>query len=58
MTKEVLLIMRAAYGHILNISSIGGLRSFPADFARYQHAVDGHLELTSKETTQAIKSVK
>ncbi|MEN0054071.1 MAG: oxidoreductase [Mucilaginibacter sp.] len=53
MTKEVLPIMRAQRsGHILNISSIGGLRSFPGVgfYNATKYAVDGYSESLSKET--------
>lgn len=53
MTKEVLPIMRAQHsGHILNISSIGGLRSFPGVgfYNATKYAVDGYSESLAKET--------
>jgi len=53
MTKEVLPIMRAQRsGHILNISSIGGLRSFPGVgfYNATKYAVDGYSESLAKET--------
>ncbi len=52
MTQEVLPHMRARKsGHILNISSIGGLRSFPGVgfYNATKYAVDGFSEALSKE---------
>ncbi len=52
MTQAVLPIMRAQKaGHILNISSIGGLRSFPAVgfYNATKYAVDGLSEALAKE---------
>ncbi len=52
MTQAVLPIMRAQKaGHILNISSIGGLRSFPAlgFYNATKYAVDGLSEALAKE---------
>ncbi len=52
MTQEVLPHMRARKsGHILNISSIGGLRSFPGVgfYNATKYAVDGLSEALSKE---------
>jgi NAD(P)-dependent dehydrogenase (short-subunit alcohol dehydrogenase family) len=52
MTKAVLPIMRAQKsGHVLNISSIGGLRSFPAVgyYNATKYAVDGLSEALAKE---------
>ncbi len=52
-TQEVLPIMRAQRsGHILNISSIGGLVSFPAVgfYNATKFAVDGFSEALAKET--------
>ncbi len=54
MTKEVLPIMRKQRsGHIINISSIGGLVSFPAVgfYNATKYAVTGYSEALSKETT-------
>jgi NAD(P)-dependent dehydrogenase (short-subunit alcohol dehydrogenase family) len=54
MTQAVLPIMRAQKtGHILNISSIGGLRSFPAVgyYNATKYAVDGLSEALAKEVT-------
>ena len=53
MTKEVLPIMRKQRnGHIVNISSIGGLVSFPAVgfYNATKYAVDGLSESLAKET--------
>lgn len=53
MTQAVLPVMRAQRsGHILNISSIGGLRSFPGIgfYNATKYAVDGLSEALSKET--------
>jgi NAD(P)-dependent dehydrogenase (short-subunit alcohol dehydrogenase family) len=53
MTQAVLPIMRKQRsGHILNISSIGGLRSFPGVgfYNATKYAVDGFSEALSKET--------
>lgn len=53
MTQEVLPIMRRQRsGHIVNIASIGGLRSFPAVgfYNATKYAVDGLSEALSKET--------
>jgi NAD(P)-dependent dehydrogenase (short-subunit alcohol dehydrogenase family) len=53
MTQAVLPIMRAQKsGHIINISSIGGLRSFPAVgyYNATKYAVDGLSEALAKET--------
>jgi NAD(P)-dependent dehydrogenase (short-subunit alcohol dehydrogenase family) len=53
MTQEVLPIMRAQRsGHIVNISSIGGLVSFPAVgfYNATKYAVDGLSESLAKET--------
>jgi NAD(P)-dependent dehydrogenase (short-subunit alcohol dehydrogenase family) len=53
MTQEVLPIMRAQKsGHIINIASIGGLRSFPAVgfYNATKYAVDGLSEALAKET--------
>ena len=53
MTQAVLPIMRKQRsGHILNISSIGGLRSFPGVgfYNATKFAVDGFSEALSKET--------
>ena len=53
MTQAVLPAMRAQRsGHILNISSIGGLRSFPGIgfYNATKYAVDGLSEALSKET--------
>ena len=53
MTQEVLPIMRAQKsGHIVNIASIGGLRSFPAVgfYNATKYAVDGLSEALAKET--------
>ena len=53
MTQAVLPVMRAQRsGHILNISSIGGLRSFPGlgFYNATKYAVDGLSEALSKET--------
>lgn len=53
MTKEVLPIMRKQRsGHIVNVSSIGGLVSFPAVgfYNATKYAVDGLSESLSKET--------
>ena len=53
MTQEVLPIMRKQRsGHIVNIASIGGLRSFPAVgfYNATKYAVDGLSEALSKET--------
>lgn len=52
MTQEVLPHMRnRKSGHILNISSIGGLRSFPGVgfYNATKYAVDGFSEALSKE---------
>jgi len=52
-TQAVLPVMRAQRsGHILNIASIGGLRSFPAVgfYNATKYAVDGLSEALSKET--------
>ncbi len=54
MTQAVLPVMRKQRsGHILNISSIGGLRSFPGVgfYNATKYAVDGFSEALSKETT-------
>lgn len=53
MTKAVLPAMRKQRsGHILNIASIGGLRSFPGVgfYNATKYAVDGFSEALSKET--------
>ena len=53
MIQEVLPVMRhQRSGHILNISSIGGLRSFPAVgfYNATKYAVDGLSEALAKET--------
>ncbi|MEO6233067.1 MAG: oxidoreductase [Ferruginibacter sp.] len=53
MTQEVLPSMRKQRsGHIINISSIGGLRSFPAVgfYNATKYAVDGFSEALAKET--------
>ncbi len=53
MTQEVLPFMRKQRsGHILNVASIGGLRSFPAVgfYNATKYAVDGLSEALSKET--------
>jgi len=53
MTQAVLPFMRKQRsGHILNISSIGGLRSFPGIgfYNATKYAVDGFSEALSKET--------
>ena len=53
MTQAVLPIMRVQRsGHILNIASIGGLRSFPSVgfYNATKYAVDGLSEALSKET--------
>lgn len=53
MTQEVLPFMRKQRsGHIINISSIGGLRSFPAVgfYNATKYAVDGLSEALAKET--------
>jgi NAD(P)-dependent dehydrogenase (short-subunit alcohol dehydrogenase family) len=53
MTQEVLPVMRKQRsGHIVNIASIGGLRSFPAVgfYNATKYAVDGLSEALSKET--------
>jgi NAD(P)-dependent dehydrogenase (short-subunit alcohol dehydrogenase family) len=53
MIQEVLPVMRQQRsGHILNISSIGGLRSFPAVgfYNATKYAVDGLSEALAKET--------
>jgi len=53
MTQEVLPTMRAQKsGHIINIASIGGLRSFPAVgfYNATKYAVDGLSEALAKET--------
>ncbi len=53
MTQAVLPVMRKQRsGHILNISSIGGLRSFPGVgfYNATKYAVDGFSEALSKET--------
>ncbi len=53
MTQEVLPIMRKQKsGHIVNIASIGGLRSFPAVgfYNATKYAVDGLSEALAKET--------
>jgi NAD(P)-dependent dehydrogenase (short-subunit alcohol dehydrogenase family) len=53
MTKEVLPIMRKQRsGHVVNISSIGGLVSFPAVgfYNATKYAVDGFSESLAKET--------
>ena len=53
MTQEVLPVMRAQRsGHIVNIASIGGLRSFPAVgfYNATKYAVDGLSEALAKET--------
>ena len=53
MTQEVLPLMRKQRsGHIVNIASIGGLRSFPAVgfYNATKYAVDGLSEALSKET--------
>jgi NAD(P)-dependent dehydrogenase (short-subunit alcohol dehydrogenase family) len=53
MTQAVLPVMRQQRrGHILNISSIGGLRSFPGVgfYNATKYAVDGFSEALSKET--------
>jgi NAD(P)-dependent dehydrogenase (short-subunit alcohol dehydrogenase family) len=59
MIQEVLPVMRQQRsGHILNISSIGGLRSFPAVgfYNATKYAVDGLSEALAKETaTLGIK---
>lgn len=52
MTQEVLPIMRKQrHGHIVNISSIGGLRSFPGVgfYNATKYAVDGLSEALAKE---------
>jgi NAD(P)-dependent dehydrogenase (short-subunit alcohol dehydrogenase family) len=52
-TQEVLPFMRKQRsGHILNVASIGGLRSFPAVgfYNATKYAVDGLSEPLSKET--------
>jgi NAD(P)-dependent dehydrogenase (short-subunit alcohol dehydrogenase family) len=54
MTKEVLPIMRSQKsGHIINISSIGGLVAFPGVgfYNATKFAVDGYSESLAKETT-------
>jgi len=54
MTQTVLPIMRKQRsGHIVNISSIGGLRSFPGVgfYNATKYAVDGLSEALAKETT-------
>ncbi|CAN5454392.1 oxidoreductase [soil metagenome] len=53
MTQQVLPFMRKQRsGHIINISSIGGLRSFPAVgfYNATKYAVDGFSEALAKET--------
>lgn len=53
MTQEVLPVMRSQKsGHIINIASIGGLRSFPAVgfYNATKYAVDGLSEALAKET--------
>jgi NAD(P)-dependent dehydrogenase (short-subunit alcohol dehydrogenase family) len=53
MTQAVLPVMRKQKsGHILNIASIGGLRSFPGVgmYNASKYAVDGFSEALSKET--------
>ncbi len=53
MTQEVLPVMRRQRkGHIVNIASIGGLRSFPAVgfYNATKYAVDGLSEALAKET--------
>ena len=53
MTQAVLPVMRKQKsGHILNIASIGGLRSFPGVgmYNATKYAVDGFSEALSKET--------
>lgn len=53
MTQEVLPIMRKQRsGHIINVASIGGLRSFPAVgfYNATKYAVDGLSEALAKET--------
>ncbi len=53
MTQEVLPVMRRQHsGHIVNIASIGGLRSFPAVgfYNATKYAVDGLSEALAKET--------
>ncbi|MFC4261601.1 oxidoreductase [Ferruginibacter yonginensis] len=53
MTQEVLPIMRKQRsGHVVNIASIGGLRSFPAVgfYNATKYAVDGLSEALAKET--------
>ena len=53
MTQQVLPFMRKQQeGHIINISSIGGLRSFPAVgfYNATKYAVDGFSEALAKET--------
>ena len=53
MTQEVLPVMRKQRsGHIVNISSIGGLRAFPGVgfYNATKFAVDGFSEALSKET--------
>jgi NAD(P)-dependent dehydrogenase (short-subunit alcohol dehydrogenase family) len=54
MTQAVLPIMRAQKsGHVVNISSIGGLRSFPAVgyYNATKYAVDGLSEALAKEVS-------
>ena len=53
MTQEVLPVMRKQKsGHVVNIASIGGLRSFPAVgfYNATKYAVDGLSEALAKET--------
>ncbi len=55
MTQAVLPVMRKQRrGHILNVASIGGLRSFPAVgfYNATKYAVDGLSEALSKEVSQ------
>lgn len=55
MTREVLPVMRKQRsGHILNIASIGGLRSFPGVgfYNATKYAVDGYSEALYKEVAQ------
>lgn len=54
MTREVLPVMRKQRsGHILNIASIGGLRSFPGVgfYNATKYAVDGYSEALYKEVS-------
>jgi short-subunit dehydrogenase len=54
MTRQVLPLMRTQRsGHIINISSIGGLKSFPSlgYYHATKYAVDGLSEALSKEVS-------